>query len=715
VWFHAVSVGEVLSAVELIGRLRTRRPELPVHLSTTTLAGRTTAEQRLNSPVFFAPVDYRSVVRRVLRKLRPCAVVILETEIWPNLYRESKRAGASLLILNARISDRALPSYRRFNWFFRHALAQVDRIFVQSQEDARRYVMAGAAEEQVVLAGNLKYDFTPPASGIAPDVAAWLKSTNPQQVWIAASTMPALEPGDPDEDDAVLNAFRSLAAQFPSLLLILAPRKPERFDAAAEKLARVGMSFARRSALRDVSVPGVLLLDSIGELAALFEYADVVFVGGTLTSRGGHNVLEPAFFAKPVIVGPHMENFAAIAQEFTSAGALRRIQGTEELAPAVSQLLQHPDEAACIGGKASQIANAKRGVADRMVEEILNAADAGVPDPPRTFPARVLLTPLSWIWRIGNAMNLRRQRARQQSLQTKVVSIGSLNMGGAGKSPVVAHLAERLDTAGRSVAILTRGYRRPISKPVIVPKGGKSSVDETGDEPQMFVRAGHAHVGIDADRLQIGREIERELAPDIFLLDDGFQHVRLRRDEDIVLIDALDPLAGGSFPLGRRREPLESLARASIVIVTRVEPSQGITGVERLVRRYNRNAPIFTARIVPKRFVGREIIPAHAFAPGPLAAFCGLGNPNAFWRTLESLGVTVVFREAFGDHHSYRPSELKRLAAEASAAGAKALVTTEKDMMNLTGGADALLQHELYWLEIGVEIDNEPELLRRLL
>jgi 3-deoxy-D-manno-octulosonic-acid transferase len=716
IWFHAVSVGEVLSAVELIRRLRAEIPDAAIFVSTATLAGRALAGQRLMNladGVFFAPLDYRSAVRRVLRRLRPAAVVILETEIWPNLYRESKRAGASLLIVNGRISDRALPRYRSASGFFRHALMWPDAIFTQSEEDARRFVIAGAPAERARSAGNLKYDFTPPASGIAADIAEFLDRKRPTAVWIAASTMPPKESADPDEDDAVIAAFA--AVNRPGLLLILAPRRPERFDAAAEKLTRAGIPFARRTAL--AAAPGdarVLLLDSIGELAALFERAGVVFMGGTLASRGGHNILEPAYFSKPVIAGPHMENFAAIAEEFSAAHALVRIAGPDQLALAVTSLLDDPDRARSIGAKARELAMSKRGTVERIVAEIRNYASLGVPNPSRTLPVRAVLTPLSWIWRGGHSLNLRRGLSALQTLDTKVVSVGALVMGGAGKSPIVAHLAERLHAAGRNPAILTRGYRRKSGQPVvIVPRGERASIDQTGDEAQTFVRAGHAHVGIAADRFDAARQMERKLHPGVFLLDDGFQHVRLKRDEDIVLIDALDPLAGGVFPLGRLREPFASLARATVIIVTRVEPEQSIAGIERLIRRCNPRAPIFRSRVIPREWVRFEGEPSPFTRVG---AFCGLGSPRSFWRTLDRVGVEVAFRRVFSDHHPYSPSELRRLAAQATAEGVEALVTTEKDVMNLCEGASALLApHPLYWLKIGVEIEREEELLRRLL
>jgi tetraacyldisaccharide 4'-kinase len=303
-----------------------------------------------------------------------------------------------------------------------------------------------------------------------------------------------------------------------------------------------------------------------------------------------------------------------------------------------------------------------------------------------------------------------RKLAKRESLNTKVVSIGALTMGGAGKSPAVVHLAELLDQAHRNPAILTRGYARGSPGDiVIVAKGEAATIKETGDEAQTFVHAAHAHVGIGANRYAAGKRMEETLTPGIFLLDDGFQHAQLKRDQDLVLMDARDPLAGGVFPLGRRREPLEALSRATAIIITRADPGWCFTGLERLIRCYNPSARIFVSRVVPKQWV--PLPPA-----GLVGAFCALGDPTSFWRTLDSLGIQVAFRRAFSDHHPYRPSELRRLAAQASAAGAEALVTTEKDIMNLPEGAGALLEpHKLLWLRIGVEVDNEQELLRLIL
>ena len=709
----------MLSLVELLRRLRAENPAVPLFVSTATLAGRATAEQKLAGladGVFFAPLDYRSPVRRVLRCLRPSLVVVLETEIWPNLYRESKRAGASLVVVNGRISDRALPRYRRWSWFFRYVLCWPDTIFVQTEEDARRYVIAGAPADRVRVGGNMKYDFTPPEVGIAPEIACFLNSLRPAKIWIAASTTAPAAPRDVDEDDAVIAAFREIAASERGLLLIIAPRKPERFDVVAEKLERAGVRHTKRSAIGELELPGVLLLDSIGELAALFARANAVFMGGTLAARGGHNILEPAYFGKPVVVGPHMENFAAIAEEF-GAGALKRINEPGALKPAIAELLGDPANAADLGMRARELAQSKRGVTGHIAEEILNAYAEGVPDPPHPLAPRMLLTPLTWLWRLGHRINMWRGIAARRTLQIPVISIGSLTMGGAGKSPMAAHLAMRLRQAGRNPAILTRGYKRKSVEPmVIVARGGAASTDLTGDEAQMFIRAGDAHVGIGKDRYETGRCVEEMLKPDVFLLDDGFQHVRLARKHDIVLVDVWDPLGGGVFPLGKSREPATSLRRATAIVVTRIAPRQHIMGLERLLRSYNPSAPIFHSSVVPQRWVGLESNSLERPAFRRVAAFCGLGHPDSFWKTLEALKLEVVFRWAFGDHHSYRPAEIERVAEQAVVAGAEALLTTEKDVLNLMEDAPRLVAPlKLYWLKIGIEIEREEELLRLIL
>ena len=211
----------------------------------------------------------------------------------------------------------------------------------------------------------------------------------------------------------------------------------------------------------------------------------------------------------------------------------------------------------------------------------------------------------------------------------------------------------------------------------------------------------------------------KRFRPDVFLLDDGFQHIRLARTHDIVMIDALDPFGGEMFPLGRRREPSKNLARASAIVVTRVAQGQDIAGLRRSLRQLNPDAPIYVSRIAPREWVDYESKTRSPVADGKLgnvAAFCGLGNPRAFWQTLEALEIQVAFRWAFRDHHHYRPAELERLARQALDCGAEVLVTTEKDMINLCDHVSAMIAPlQLLWLKIGIEIDREEEFLQHIL
>jgi 3-deoxy-D-manno-octulosonic-acid transferase len=712
IWLHAVSVGEAISAAPLIQELRSRYPNAPVYVSTTTIAGRAICQEKLGnlaSGVFYAPIDYRLFVRRVLRALRPTLVVVLETEIWPNLYRESKRYGCSLVILNGRISDKTFPSYSKLAWFFRPVLEMPDHIYAQSEQDRDRYIALGAPPERVENFGNLKFDFSPSSKEIAQEIRNCLAGAKPDAIWIAASTMPPVDSTDVDEDDLVIGAFREVAAEHPRTLLILVPRKPERFDSAAAKLQTAGIPFVRRSRLAVSggpvldSLPGVLLLDSMGELGSLFAVADIVFMGGTIARRGGHNLLEPAFFGKPVVVGPNNQNFAAIHREFADAGALLQVESGGELAPAVAGLLLDPEQRKTIGNRARSIAESKRGVTARAAVRLLDNYFAALPHCPPGILASAFLLPLSKIWGA-----FARDGSNARTLSKPVISVGGITMGGAGKTPLTVWLALRLREMGVEPAILTRGYRRRTPHVnVVIPQGVPAPVELTGDEAQIYVKRKLAHVGIGADRHETGGLLLKHCpSAGIFVMDDGFQHRKLSRDLDIVLIDSLDPFGGGYvFPMGRLREPLRNLSRANIFLLTRVEPNQQTSGIENELRKWNPEAPVFRSRVIFKNWQGGQ-------PKGHIAAFCGLANPRAFWRTLEGVGLHAKLRWEFDDHHVYSHPEIRRVVWQAKRAGLRYVVTTEKDFMNLSLHALAEFEGlELCWLEIDMEIENEQGLL----
>ena len=703
IWLHAVSLGEVLSSAVLIRRLRDEYPHASLFVSCGTTAGRQVADEKLSGVVdgiFYLPLDYCFAVRRVLRHIRPASVIVLETEIWPNLYHEAKRCGAALTIVNGRISPRALPRYLRLRWFFRSVLDLPDHLLVQSSEDQINYCNTGAPPDRVLVNGNLKYDFQPDHSGPPHAVTSFL--SHRRSIWIAASTTAPTNNSTVDEDNAVIAAFLKLQPKHPDLLLLIAPRKPERFDIVAAKLQTAGLPFVRRTTLPSTEPASVLLLDTIGELNSLFGLADVVLMGGTLTDRGGHNILEPAIFAKPVIIGPHMENFPEIAARFRAANAVKSINGPEQLAQAVDDILENPHAARTLGERAKLLAEAQRGATDRALLTIAQDRARAIPHVLPYGPTHPLLWMLSKIWTAGGA--LKRRRVRPQ-LRTPVISIGGIGMGGAGKTPMVRYLAAHLKARGYKPAILTRGYRRESTGAITLLAAGEAApVKLTGDEAQMFLRDGFALVGIGTDRYRVGCRMEASFQPDVFLLDDGFQHARLHRDLDLVLIDGLDPLAGGEvFPLGRLREPLSALRRASAFVITKTDGG----GVRDILAHYNPGAPVFQSRVIPLHWVDAAT-GAHrnleSLKHSQVSAFCGLANPDAFWSTLSTLGFGPIRQTVFADHHRYTAREIEQL-------GDGVLLTTEKDAINLP---EHIPPDKIFWLKIGIEIDGETALLDQI-
>ncbi len=709
IWLHAVSVGEILAAVPLIEELRKRTPGTPVFVSTTTLAGRETAEKRLDGladGVFFAPLDYVWAVRRVLRRLRPSVVIVLETEIWPNLFRESKRLGCGLILVNGRISDRALPRYRRFAPLFSEVLSLCDTILAQSDEMKVRFEAAGAPPARVETGGNLKYDWTPPPIAARSAALEFIKADRARPLWIAAST------SDDDhvaEEDLVINAQRNL----PGWRLIVAPRKPERFANVAELLEQSGLNWTRRSSpicTRNANTHAdVMLLDSIGELGGLFPYAKVVFMGGTLADRGGHNILEPAIFGKPVVVGPHMENFREIVQHFERSHAVIRIDSGAQLHEAVISAASDPG----LGGRARAAAEQKRGASLRAADAVLALYESNYPCERHPQPVHALLWLLSLLWQAGSARDRHAKRARAAQLPVPVVSVGNITTGGTGKTPVTIELLRKF--GGSKPGLLTRGYGRTSHGDILFldPKE-HTPRSLTGDEAQLCMRAAAVPIGIGSDRYAVGRQLLQAVDVHLLFLDDGFQHLQLHRDFDLVLIDALRPFGGGHLvPLGGLREPLSGLARATAFLMTRADEAPNTKAIEAVVRRYNATAPIFRARTVPLRWrdsAGTEF-KADLFKGKHVVAFCGLGNPQAFWETLRRLGIEPVAQYEYEDHHHYTPAEIRLLAQHARDMRADIVLTTEKDEINLDTHYPSIMgEIKLYRLEIGTEVDREQDL-----
>jgi 3-deoxy-D-manno-octulosonic-acid transferase len=362
IWVHAVSVGEVLTARVLVDGLKRRFPGWSVFLSTTTVTGHDVARRSAPAAdgLFYAPFDFPWPVRTALRRLDPALLVLVETEIWPNLIHEAQRHGTRVAIVNGRLSPRSFPRYRRLRVLLRRVLGEVDLFLMQGEPHAERARLLGAPPARVQVTGNLKFDALP-EPGSAPALLALLRGEGP--LWVAGSTAPG-------EEAVVLEAFRALRAQVPALRLLLAPRHAERFAEVTELARGTGFETVRRTELEDGWRGDVVVLDTLGELARVYALGTVVFVGGSLVPAGGHNVLEAAAAGKPVIVGPHMENFQEIADQFLAADALIQVGDAAALAPAVWHLLEHPAEAAALAARARGLLGESRGALDRTVDAL---------------------------------------------------------------------------------------------------------------------------------------------------------------------------------------------------------------------------------------------------------------------------------------------------------------------------------------------------------
>jgi 3-deoxy-D-manno-octulosonic-acid transferase len=365
IWVHAVSVGEVVAISGLVAELTKRFSRHRVVISTTTDTGQKLARTRFGAEnVFYFPLDFAFAIRPYLRLLQPELIVIAETEFWPNFLRLAHASGAKIAIVNARISDRSLPGYQRFRRLLTGVLRHVDLFLTQTAADSLRLGEIGAPVARVRVTGNLKFDVPAPAP---PPIIASLRASFQQ-----ATTSPVIVCGSTvdGEESLLLQAFMNVLASHPHAVMILAPRHPERFGEVAELLEHLGIRFWRRSLWSgDPIVGGILLIDRIGELAALYALADVAFVGGSLVPRGGHNIIEPAANGVAIVVGTHTENFRDIVNLFQAQDAVR-VVGPAELPLTFMELISSPAERIALGRRAGETLRAQMGATQRTMQAL---------------------------------------------------------------------------------------------------------------------------------------------------------------------------------------------------------------------------------------------------------------------------------------------------------------------------------------------------------
>ena len=644
---HGASVGEGRAAAAILLALRGHRPRRTLLRCAFTDTGLATAAG--HDALAALPFDAPWAVRRWLDRVRPRALILVESEIWPALLVGCALRGIPVAVAGARPGS-GMDRFARWTpGLWRRMDAAVGLWLAKDDVGAEtlRLRVSGA----VHVAGEPKED--------APLGRAGLRFAAP--LLVAGST----RPGD---EDALLEAVGGLAER---ATLLLAPRHRGRFQVAADLLDRRGLRWARRTALADGPVDptlDVVLLDTVGELAGYYPQAAAAFVGGTFDPAiGGHSPSEAAAAGLPVVAGPERSANAA--------------------AWGTARLFEARDRAALGGALAEALAagavdnRGRPAVAGsptaRIVHHLTPLLDAPIPAE-RAY--RPLLSPLSSIW--AALARARGAWIRPEPASVPVISVGNIASGGTGKTPVVDWALSVLDEAGRRPAVLSRGYGREPGPALRL--GGRDSDPPPdgawlGDEPAQLARRGRLVVSC-PDR-RAGARAAAEAGADVVVLDDGFQHRRLGRELDIVVVDAARPTAGGVIPAGELREGIEALGRADAVWV-----NHGAL-LPALRARLRPGAVIVEGRFAPVCWVrGGAEQPLNAIV-GEVAAFAGIARPGRFLQTLLDLGLTVAHWAAFPDHHRFTADELASLSTLAAAP--RPLVTTEKDLSRLPDTVDA--------------------------
>ena len=377
IWIHAVSVGEVIAASRLIEQMQAVDPDLRMVISTTTRTGQKLAQDRFDTGheqtndsaprptrVFYYPLDFAWIVRRYLKALKPRALVLVESELWPRMLVEAERANIPVIVVNGRISNRSLPRYRALRPLWTPLLRKLTLVLAQSEEDRLRFVDIGVPAEKARSAGNLKYDVR---AAVELPITRELRTHLPQsgKLIVAGSTLEG-------EERLLLNAFRELLPDIPQLTMILAPRHPQRFRTVEKSIIDAGLLLIRRSDWigepKPIPPGSIFLLDTVGELASVYSLASVAFVGGSLIPAGGHNPLEPAQFAVPIVMGPYTENFRGMVATLLEQEAIR-VTPPERLCPALQELLTSP-EAKAMGTRARRVFEEQAGASETCLDAI---------------------------------------------------------------------------------------------------------------------------------------------------------------------------------------------------------------------------------------------------------------------------------------------------------------------------------------------------------
>ncbi len=715
IWVHAVSMGEMNCCREFFAKLKREFPGRPLVVSTVTETGYATARSMIGEGdlLIYSPLDISFIVRRLIRMMNPALFVAVETEIWPNLIGQLYEEKVPVVVVNGRLSERSFKGYMLVRPFMSAILKKISLFAMRNDEDASRIVRMGAPRDLVRVTGNMKFDIGVESGGMSSP-----EKMEPfgkgKRIIVAGSTHPG-------EEGIVLAAFKKLAQDNADLRLIIAPRHIERSrelvriiecnDLSPFLLSDIETGTANPRDARDV-----LILDRIGHLRSYYSVADIVFVGGSLVARGGHNFVEPAVFFKPMISGPYTHNFEDMAKIFSDQGGLVTVHSVEELEEAIRRLLQDDEARIGMGRRAGEALRMNAGASLRNTECVRETlglgwrsmVDRSLPIMNRTdIPAalaRPLLIIISIFYSAGESvlrLSYHYGLLKRRNAPIPVISVGNLTLGGTGKTPFALMVAQLLERSKKSPAVLIRGYG--------------------GDESFMLEnRLQGTPVLTGRDRYKSALKARDKLQCECVVLDDGFQHHRLKRDLDIVLIDATNPFGNGlMFPAGILREPLSSLSRADIVVVTKVDKgADNLEYIEKRIHEANDRAPIIHSRYeiggVEDLMTGERHSPS-TLRGRRLSLLAGIANPAYFEWVVKNAGGAIAATAFFPDHHNYSAGELLGAESGAVECDAEAIITTEKDAVRIRRAKGFISRIPVWVLQVRPVITkNEGDFLAGL-
>ncbi|MDO4921740.1 MAG: tetraacyldisaccharide 4'-kinase [Phascolarctobacterium sp.] len=744
VWIHGASVGEIVATSPLVKQIRKEMPDRPVLVSAFTVGGYNMAKQIIPEAdaIIYFPLDLPFVAESLVKLVHPGVFMPVETELWPNFLRAIRERHIPVMMVNGRISEKSVKNYKYLYGIWDDMLNTVTRFCMQSSIDADYIAHLGAERKKIFVTGNTKFDQT--YAEVTPaDLEKYrleLGLRNDYPIIVAGSTHPG-------EEKILLESFKAVRETYPHARLVIAPRKTARADEIAKLAAHYGYETGYRSKMLEqqgerAEYP-LLLIDTIGELGRIYAVGDVVFVGGSFSNTGGHNVLEPAAHAKPILVGPSMQNFKDSYALLSKVKACKMVHSKDELTSEILDILQNGERRAQMGAASLQVIKENRGAdvrSIRYLKELLeltavpareysvypvntrNLTDEGgarlrhgdaviqyiyriAYGPETPFMGWLLLSLLrgmSYLYEFGVCCKLSLYESgilKGEKLNCCVISIGNITVGGTGKTPTAQKVAAIIKAMGYRVVILNRGYRSHWGKELGVVSDGQKifmTAYEAGDEAYLMAKTlPGIPVIIGKNRAVTGRYAVDKMKAEVIIMDDGYQHWQLERDLDMVLVDTLNMFGNGCvLPRGTLREPLQNLARGDLFLLTKTDQSSKLNRLQlrNIIAKYNAKAPVVESVHHPKNFVeiadwykgiSENFKELDELRGKDVMVFSAIGNPSSFEQTLSSIGLNILESVRYPDHHDYGMLEMQYINERASSLKAVAMIATAKDAVKI--------------------------------